>query len=356
MNKIYSFLALGILTAAGALAQPTITSSAMPQVGYVYSMGADTFPADLATFTVSAGSASAQTWNYSAEFANIYGETTTFQAPSAGAGNSNFPSATLAVAQSNGTDWVYFLGNSGGLYVDGAYVNAQGNMIALDLTPNSLFMATPSTYGYNNNAQSTATATVMIGTNLVQLRHWADRTVTADAFGSLTTPTGTYPNTLRVKAYEVSIDSIFLDVFGTWNFMQRQTDTTTNYNWLQNSSDAQLMEINMDKTGAVTKASYLISFSNGVGTINEPSTAFGVYPNPSSQVSYLTYINNNSGYVSLQMFDVNGRKVGDLLGEDQAIGKQKVMINLESMHLPKGLYMLRLQNGDGIQTIKLSVN
>lgn len=353
MNKLYSFLAFGLLTSA-AIAQTTLTTAALPQVGYIYNMGADTSATDLPTFTVSAGSAVAQTWNYSAEFANIYGESTTFQAPSAGAGNSNFPSATLAVQQSNGTDWVYFVGNTGGLFVDGAYVLAQGSMVALDLIPNSLFMATPSTYGYNNNAQSTATATITIGSNTFQVRHWADRTVNADAFGSLTTPTGTFPNTLRVKAFEASIDSIFVDVFGTWNFVQRQTDSTTTYNWLQNSADAQLMQIDMDKAGAVTKATYLMSFSNGVATINEPSTSFGLYPNPAGNVTYLNYINNNSGNVSLQMFDMDGRLVGNLVNENQAIGKQKVLINLEAMHLPKGVYFLRLTNSDGTQTIKLS--
>jgi len=357
MKKLYSFLVIALTVSAGKMAaQTTITAAAMPQIGYVYNMMVDTAASDLPTFTVSAGSASAQTWNYSAEFANVYGETIAFVTPSSGAGSSDFPNATMAVQQPNLTDWAYFIGNSGGLYIDGAYVTAQGTQVAIDLAPNALFMATPSTYGFNNNGQSTATFTAVVQGNTFQVRHWQDRTVTADAFGSLTTPIATYPNTLRLKTFEASIDSIFVDVLGSWNFFTSQTDSTTSYMWVQNSPDAQLMQIDMDKAGVVTKAQCLQSFSNGVAQIAEPKAGFNLYPNPATHMTHLTYENKASGAVSLQMFDMSGRKIGDLLNEDQAIGKQKIFINVESMHLPKGLYFLQLKNSDGLQTVKLSVN
>jgi len=357
MKKLYSFLVLALTVSAGKIAaQTTITAAAMPQVGYVYNMMSDTTASDLPTFTVSAGSASAQTWNYSVEFANVYGETSAFVTPSSGAGSSNFPNATMAVQQPNLTDWAYFVGNAGGLYIDGAYVNAQGTQVAVDLTPNVLFMATPSTYGFSNNASSTATFTATAQGQTFQVRHWQDRTVTADAFGSLTTPIATYPNTLRIKTFEASIDSIFVDVLGTWSLFTVATDSTTAYNWFQDSPDAQLMQIDMDKAGVVTKAQCLQSFQNSIATVNEPKAGVNLYPNPATHMAHLTYENKASGAVSLQMFDMSGRKIGDLLNEDQAIGKQKIFINVESMHLPKGLYFLQLKNSDGIQTVKLSVN
>jgi len=358
MKKLYSNLTLVLTLMAGGsvVAQPTITTAALPQIGYVFNMMADTTPADLATFTVSAGSASAQTWNYSAEFANVYGEANAFVNPSGGSGSSNFPGANLAMQQPNGTDWIYFMGNTNGLYVDGAYVNLQGTNVALDLTPNSLAIPMPSTYGFNNNTMSTATFTAIVQTYTVLVKHFADRTVTADAFGSLTTPIATYPNTLRFKTFEATRDSIFFDVFGTWTFAQEQTDSSTNYTWIQDSPDAQLMNIDMDKNNMVTKATCMQTFNNGIATITQSGAAFNVYPNPATHTAYLTYENKSSGAVSLQMFDMSGRLVGNLMNEDQAIGKQKVFINVESMHLPKGLYFLHLKNGEGVQTIKLSVN
>lgn len=354
MKKNY-VLALSLIS-AGLAAQPTITSVVVPQVGYVYNMASDTTATDLPTFTVSAGSASAQTWDYTNMFNNVYGETTSFVAPSTGAGSSNFPNATVAVQQSNMTDWIYFIGNSNGLFIDGAHVVQQGSAVDIDLTPNQVFLPTPSTYGYNNQANSTATFTTVASGYTVMVNHYADRTVSGDAFGSLTTPTSTYPNTLRIKTYEKTIDSVFFYILGSWNFALRQTDTTTTYMWVQNSQDAQLMQINLNKANAVTKASYLSSFSNGIATYSNADAGFNLYPNPASNVTYLSYENKNSGPVSLQLFDMNGRMLGDLLNENQAIGKHKVMINLESMHLPKGLYFVQFRNSEGTQNGKLSVN
>lgn len=355
MKKCYAFV-IALISAGAALAQPTITSAAMPQAGFIYNMIADTAAADMPTFTVSAGSASAQTWNYTAEFANVYGEATSFVAASSGTGSTNFPGATLTAAQSNGTDWVYFNGNTNGFYLDGVYMNFQGTMVAIDLAPNALIVATPSTYGYTNNTLSTATFTASMSGNTFQVRHYGDRTVSADAFGTLTIPSGTYPNTLRVKAFEATIDSVFVDIFGSWNFVQLLTDSTTTYTWFQNSQDAQLLQIEMDKANAVTKAQYLQSFSNGIAQIDAQQASLSLYPNPVSEVAHLSYENKTTGPVTLQMYDVDGRLVADFLKQDQAIGKQKIYLNIESLHLPRGIYFLRLRNNEGLQTLKMSVN
>ena len=124
MKKLYSFLTLALISGSSLLAQTTLTTAAMPQIGYVYNFSVDTAMSDLPTFTVSAGSGTAQNWNYTPMFNNLYGESSAFVTPSSGAGSSNFPSATMAVAQPNGTDWAYFIGNAGGLFIDGAYVSA----------------------------------------------------------------------------------------------------------------------------------------------------------------------------------------------------------------------------------------
>lgn len=355
MKKFYSALALVVTFSTASMAQTTITAAAMPQIGYVYNMASDTAIADLPSFTVSAGSSSAQTWDYSNDFNFVYGENTSFVAPSAGAGSANFPNATMAVMQPNGTDWVYFVSNSSGLYIDGAHVVVSGGSADLDLNPNSLFMATPSTLGTTNTATTAATATTVVSTYTVQVRHSANRTVTADAFGQLTTPAGTYPNTLRLRTYETSIDSAFFYILGSWSFAQEQRDTTLQYSWMQNSPDAQLLQISLNTAGAATKASYLQSFSNGIAAYAGADQGFNLYPNPTSDLTYLSYENKSTGPVSLQMFDMNGRMVGDLLNENQAIGKHKAFINVEGLHLPKGMYFLQLKNSEGIQNIKLSV-
>src|SRR5437016_308085 len=112
--SLFAFLGSSSISLAQS---PTITAAAMPSIGYTYNNRTDTTAADRATFTISAGSGSAQTWNYVANFATTYTQTSTFVAPSSGLGNSNFPSANLA--QGSGSAWAYFVKNAAGLSLPG---------------------------------------------------------------------------------------------------------------------------------------------------------------------------------------------------------------------------------------------
>ncbi|MGZ3862534.1 MAG: T9SS type A sorting domain-containing protein [Bacteroidia bacterium] len=354
MKKIYKSLSVMAFVAAGgsALAQaPTLSSIVVPQVGYTYTAAADTTPADMPSFTVTAGSASAQTWNYTSQFATVYADVTAFVAPGSNPGASNFPSSNLAFAI-NSTDWAYMVGNSSGLFVDGAYVTIQGSPAAVDYNPNPTQIPVPFTYGSTPVVNTyTATFNVTVSGIPATVNHRGTRTITADAFGSLTTPTATYPNTLRVKIHEVTSDSIY--AFGM--FQTAQYDSTDNYTWVQNTVNAQVMEIDLDKTGACTKASYQQSFSNGVATINAPSAGLSLYPNPASDVTYFTYENKTTGMVNIQLMDVTGKQVAVIVNEQQAIGKQNVAINLAALHLPKGMYFVQLNSNNVLQTKKLTI-
>ncbi|MGZ3866004.1 MAG: T9SS type A sorting domain-containing protein [Bacteroidia bacterium] len=351
MKKIYKSLSLMVFVAAcsGAMAQaPTITSTAMPQIGYSYFMKSDT-ASTVTGFTVSAGSASAQTWNYTTGWDSLYDDTTAFVNKSLGAGNSNFPSATMA--SPSGGNWAYWASGSG-LVLDGYYGMIQGSAVSVDLVPNMTQIPIPFTYGSSPITNDcAATFTISFSGFPLTVNHRVRRTITADAFGSLTTPTATYPNTLRIKVYDMTSDSIY--AFGT--FQQAQYDTTTAYSWLQNNQSAQVMEIDLNRTGTATKASYLQTFSNGIATIGQPTTGFNLYPNPATDVTYFTYENKTTGMVNIQLLDVTGKQVAVVLNEQQAIGKQNVSINLAALHLPKGMYFVQLNSTNNLQTIKLTV-
>ncbi len=355
MKKIYNSLSIIAFVAVcnNAMAQaPTITAAAMPQIGFTYNMLSDTAHGDVLTFTISAGSASTQVWNYTTQWDSTYADATAFVAPGSNPGASSFPSSNLA-ANLNGT-WGYFISGASGLLLDGADAVISGTTTAIvDYIPNATQIPVPFTYTSTpviNNYN--ATFTVTISGFPATVYHRANGIITADAFGSLTTPAGTYPNTLRTKTYEITSDSAFI---GT-TFVFAQYDTTTTYSWIQNSQDAHLMEIDLDHTGAVKKAQYLQSFSNGVATINQPSASFNLFPNPTSDMTYLTYENKTSGLVNLQLIDVTGKQITILINEQQGVGTQKLAINTAALHLPKGLYFLQLNSNNSLQTIKLSIN
>jgi hypothetical protein len=354
MKKIYFLSSLLALTLTGrqAVAQgPTITSASLPQIGYTYNTVNDTMPAELASFTVSAGSGSAQTWNYTTQFVTTYTQATSFVAPSSGQGSSNFPNATMATSDING-NWIYLVSSGSGLMIDGEYGSINGMQAAVDFVPNTGFLPTPLSFGTSNSYTSTATFTVSQSGTPVQVRHHSWKTITADAFGSLTTPSGTYTNTLRMKTHEITADSAFVSGF----FAFAQWDSTTNYNWLQNSQVLNLLEIDLDQNGATTKASYLQSFNNAVATINGPSAVFSVYPNPANSIANLSYNNPTTCQVTLNIIDMTGRQVAQVMNEMQSVGNHQITINLEALRMPKGLYFLQLGRNNSVQTLKLSVN
>jgi hypothetical protein len=358
MNKLYTSLSIfaAVAISNNALAQTTITTVVMPQVGYTYNMAADTNHVDVPTFTVSAGSATAQTWDYSTLFVHTYAAAISFVAPAGNPGASSFPNSTLASNQGGGT-WAYFKTSASGLVVDGANAviptGTTSSTAIVDYVPDEILIPTPFTLNGTVHNVYGATFTVTASGFPATVHHRANRTITADAFGSLKTPAGTYANTLRIKTYEITSDSVFVTGIGN---VSNQYDTTTTYNWAQNTTDARLMQIDFNKKGAVTKAQYLQSFTNAINDIKHFELATNLYPNPTSTFAYLAYENESSAKVSASIFDVTGRQVATLINnQQQAAGKQALTIDVTNLQLPTGLYMVQLTVNGATKTLKLNV-
>jgi hypothetical protein len=353
MKKLYFAIACLLALAASqpSLAQTstTITSTALPQIGYTYNMVADTMPAEVATFMVSAGSSSYQTWTYTTGFTTTFSNPTAFTPPSSGTNSSSFPTANVAADQ-QGT-WAYFLINSTGMNMVGAQTTVSGSAATVNFTPAEILIPTPYTYTSSpiqNNY--TSTFTIVVSSITATVHHRARRTITPDAFGSLTTPAGTYANTLRVKSYEITSDSVY--VFGSFN--QAQYDTTTTYDWLQNSADLQLLEIAMDK-GKMKKVKYMQSLSTGIDTPSQLTSATTLSPNPASDVVYVQYENKSATPVKIELFDITGKYISTLLQVDELEGKHVVPVNLYALPVPKGLYFIRLSHEGTSETLKLTI-
>lgn len=353
MKKLYTFFGIVIASLANAQS-PTLSTVVVPSVGFSYNMNEDTAAADLSAITVSAGSASAQNWDYSTKFNTTYSTTTSFVAPSSGQGSSNFPSANLALNQ--GGNWIYMIGGSNGLLIDGIYASIQGNNIALNFNPNPAQIPVPFTYANTYSVAYTATATATFSSIPAEIHHSATRTINADAFGQLKTPAATYTNTLRLKMHEETIDSVFAVIFGSLNFVQAQYDTTTNYSWYQNAQSALLMSIDQRTNGSTQSASYLQAFSNGIKTVGNATAALNLYPNPASSLAYITYENTSASAVSASLYDVNGKEIASFMNNElQSMGAQTLAIDLNALKLPKGLYLVRLSVNGENKTLKMNV-
>ncbi|MHB8261225.1 MAG: T9SS type A sorting domain-containing protein [Bacteroidia bacterium] len=345
MKKIYVIASLA-LTVSALAQSPTITSADLPVVGTTVNENNDSTTAQMTSFTVTAGSSSAQTWNYAPAFVTTYSSATAYVAPSTLVGASNFPSANLGVNATTGTTTAseFLTTSTSGMVLTGYYTS----MYTVKWAPYMELIPTPFTY--SNSSVTTYSYSFLYTTYTIK-RH-ATHTITADAFGSLTTPAGTYPSTLRVKSYESGMDSIFSGS----TFLQTSKDSSYVYQWLQTGSPHQLMTINMKGTGVATSASYVTSVTTGIDNHTSPFAELSLFPNPTADAASLSYENNTATHVTIQLFDISGRFISTIADENQSAGKQTLPINTKALGLNAGLYFVRISSLTGSETVKLSVN
>jgi len=125
--------------------------------------------------------------------------------------------------------------------------------------------------------------------------------------------------------------------------------------------DAKLARMNSPHGLAINKAGgiYIADFGNNrirkisnVVAVQDVATASAnkmiVYPNPNNGSFYVHVPEGVKGVVEMVIMDVGGRVVGAYSG----VGGQQVAVD---MHLPKGVYVLRLIIGDGVFNTKIVV-
>jgi serine protease len=75
------------------------------------------------------------------------------------------------------------------------------------------------------------------------------------------------------------------------------------------------------------------------------------YPNPFNSSTKISYELSRTGEVTIDIFDILGRKVGTLINQVQPAGKYNLIWNASG--LPSGIYFARLQSGDQVACDKM---
>ena len=105
------------------------------------------------------------------------------------------------------------------------------------------------------------------------------------------------------------------------------------------------IELTNANFGATNNGSYIIvddlSFgpcaTSGIDAINNGVTLESVYPNPASQLANIVYAIPNSSMVSVSLYDLNGRKVMNILDNtNQTPGRYKIPVDVTK--LANGVY------------------
>ncbi|RMG21061.1 MAG: T9SS C-terminal target domain-containing protein [Bacteroidetes bacterium] len=214
-----------------------------------------------------------------------------------------------------------------------------GIPISLKNDPRDVVYRFPLTYGHTDTSHSVAQLDLTsFGINLFYRREQT-RINEADAWGSLTTPYGTF-NALRVKTQITARDSL---AFDTTNFAITRPLQTT-YNWLTNGEGVPMLSINQFRIGGtdqVVSVSYRDSIRslNNVGIFDSPQKTqlqAGFYPNPARDHIELQLEAALGTSFTLEIMDLNGR----VLRRQQLHARQ---LTVPVHTLPPGLYLLRVR-------------
>jgi len=167
---------------------------------------------------------------------------------------------------------------------------------------------------------------------------------TADGWGSLTTPFGTF-STLRVKSTQYITDTIYSSQFNAGYDFPRPAQIQ--YKWLAKGEGIPLL-IFTEVSGQLTcEYRDLYRAVPGVG-VKEfiPISEVSVYPNPSvNEVLYINIDSETREEIEIRILDFSGKKV---INELVSLQKGRNTTQLNVGQLASGVYFIQLLNNKAV--------
>ncbi len=326
MKKQLLFMVACSLAALTASAQITITTADIETPNHVVYQANDTLP----TISIGNASATTQTWTMTG-LAQSTKDTLNF-IPYAWQPNANFPTSNVVIKQGSANQYAFALNDANGFSIlgNGGTANIMGANVNLNqiYTPSEKLATFPFTLNSSvaNNYRTYAkfffgqTITYLgnpIQVDSIKEHSTVNKTILVDAFGSLTTPLGTF-NVIRSKETKITHDTIdgfivlsTMPYFGMWqNAAYTTLDTAVTYTWWANGVGFPLVKANVDLLGNVKSVSWLLQ-TPSLGINEYSSGAENVYPNPAQ--NEINFVADAAKQKSIQVFDITGRLVDTFL-------------------------------------------
>lgn len=311
-------------TSVSLMAQITFTSVDLQEAGKVYVTKTDT------TTAVNLGtpSASAQNWDYSSLLMHYMSgpwfDSTSYIQYAVDFPTSNlytygpafmfggFHGAAPVSEQGMNNGYMFWRKDVDGFWAEG-FLSDDGEYAGMPthFTPHELILGTPATYGtsYTNSSQWKLNFDVNASDVDTLYQVNTEKTQECDAWGSLTTPAGTFPDVLRIHEWGVKVDSVKSYLMGNPGpALEIARDTFNNYIFIANGIHYPLVHVKADKNNVIRSIEhYAMTATMGINEITDEYIT--VYPNPASD-----FININLGkqaFISSEVivFNTQGREV-----------------------------------------------
>lgn len=289
---------------------------------------------------LSPGSAGAnQTWNLSGIGTDYRDTTPQFVLPAGTTCPEKFPTATFATIIPDETGMVrgnaYFYDDNSRMEVLGLCAAFNDINITLQYAPPQTTMTFPSTYNTTFSGQSkfrTQYPGLPPLIDSVRTNSTAFYSSVIDGWGTVVTPTGTYP-CLRQKVVSNQLDSTYNLTGGKWEFSSvLLSDTTISYQWLGKGGMFSGVSMSTNAKGVVTGATYTISQLT-VG-VEEPVSQENpaVFPSPVD--------------ATLQWNITGDAAITDVLGR-QVLELHPQLKSADVSGLAPGVYLLTIRTATG---------
>lgn len=337
MNKTI-LLCLLLASTITAFAQPTLTKTGnAPVAGDIF------YGYSVDTAGVDSGAAGASiTWDMST-VVKIDSDTTFFLNCAATPYCDSFPGANLVMRIDS--DYTYGISGTDGLQMIGAYSDSN----YIHFTDPRRMTLYPFTYGSTFKDTSRMIFSIM-GFDIFFATY---NKVTADAWGTLKLPNGTFNNVLRIETITIQQDSSFF-----MGMPQVNRSETKSYSWFAAGIHTPLATLDYDTSGTGTwylsEAKYYKATPppppTGVSEAGNSGNGIQVYPNPASGVVNIQFGENRARTI-VAILDMAGREVMNTVYEQS--NNAQVQLN----DIPSGTYMLRIMTeGKAPETAKLIVH
>ncbi|PQJ12952.1 hypothetical protein CJD36_004195 [Flavipsychrobacter stenotrophus] len=332
MKKVVLSAAITIASIAAATAQPTlIAATNTPLAGDV------NVAHYLDSNSIAVGASGATvTWNFGS-VVDTTTDTTRFLSCAATPYCDSFSGANLA--SFDGSDYTYIVTSAAKITAIGGHSGSD----FIHFTDPKDFIRFPFTY---NNSWVDTSSVPFSGASV----NYVDSN-TADAYGTLVLPSGTYPNALRM--HTVTHQTVIFSGFPV------SSSRTESYSWYAQGIRTPLMIIDLDTSGTgvlhLDQARYY-THSGSTTAVNDAkpvASGLNIFPNPAANLLHIAFNLANTADACVTISDLTGRTIANIAGNSLVKGANELSYSVSE--LPAGVYIVQLYSAEGNATQKFVV-
>ncbi len=353
-----------------SFAQITITGANLPQAGYTYFTDTDTTP----SISLGTPGATAQAWNFTS-LTSDYPSVPTYGLTSWTPYASAFPTSNVytygpaamysglaggAPVGSQGMSKGYMfwqIDNTGFWTVGFRQDSGTHANVNFYYNPKELLIGAPCTYGnsFNNNSRWELPMNV----NSMDVdTYYVSRTVktiTCDAWGSLTTPFGNFPDVIRQHEYVIKYDSVYAK-FGTTvvSALELMRDTSNNYVYLSDLINYPASMVHADKNNVVKRVEWYSGVITNVQSVSKTENELNIFPNPVTDGKVMVnFVLNEEDVIEIAATDLRGRKFLLQSARKYSAGKHSIVLDVKDLSM--GVYSFEAAGSRAVSVQKVLI-